>query len=201
MVTSVSGSKSLGFENLMLPGLRKQFEAGAAALREGKARDSSAKAKAGAGGANAVSPGDQRQIDQLKATDSKVRAHEQAHMSVGGDLVRGGASFSYQTGPDKKRYAVAGEVSIDTSKERTAEATIPKAEHIRQTALAPSDPSAQDRQVAAAAAQMEMQARLEVAMQAAEERGRAGSDQASRAIGAYQVASGVEKSTGFAATA
>lgn len=201
MVTNVSGSKSLGFENLMLPGLRKQFEEGAAALREGRGRDSGAKANAGAGGANAVSTEDQRQIDQLKSTDSKVHAHEQAHIAVGGDLVRGGASFSYQTGPDKKRYAVAGEVSIDTSKEQTAEATIPKAEHIRQTALAPSDPSAQDRQVAAMAAQMEMQARLEVAMQAAEERGRAGNDQASRAIGAYQVASGVEKSTGFAATA
>lgn len=201
MVTSVSGSKSLGFENLMLPGFRKQLEDGAAALREGKARDSGAKAKANAGGANAVSPEAQRQIDQLKATDLKVRAHEQAHIAVGGDLVRGGASFSYQTGPDKKRYAVAGEVSIDTSKERTAEATIPKAEHIRQTALAPSDPSAQDRQVAAVAAQMEMQARQEVAMQAAEERGRAGSDQASRAIGAYQAAAGVEKSAGFAAIA
>ncbi|HZX31336.1 MAG TPA: putative metalloprotease CJM1_0395 family protein [Rhodocyclaceae bacterium] len=183
----------------MLPGFRKQLEDGAAALREGKARDSGAKANAG--GANAVSPEAQRQIDQLKATDLKVRAHEQAHIAVGGDLVRGGASFSYQTGPDKKRYAVAGEVSIDTSKERTAEATIPKAEHIRQTALAPSDPSAQDRQVAAVAAQMEMQARQEVAMQAAEERGRAGSDQASRAIGAYQAAAGVEKSAGFAAIA
>lgn len=191
----------------MLSGYRKQLQEGAAALREGRAKDSGAgsdsstKAKAGVDGANAVSPEVQRQIDRLKAADRKVRAHEQAHIAVGGELVRGGASFSYETGPDQKRYAVAGEVSIDASKERTPEATIPKALHIRQTALAPSDPSAQDRQVAAVAAQMEMQARLEVAMQAAEERGRAESDQASRAIGAYQTAAGVEKSAGFAATA
>lgn len=191
----------------MLSGYRKQLQEGAAALREGGAKGSSAgsssgtKAKAGTGGVNAVSPEVQRQIDQLKAADRKVRAHEQAHIAAGGDLVRGGASFSYETGPDQKRYAVAGEVSIDASKERTPEATIPKAQHIQQTALAPSDPSAQDRQVAAVAAQMEMQARLEVAMQAAEERERAESDRASRAIGAYQAAAGVEKSAGFAATA
>lgn len=191
----------------MLSGYRKQLQEGAAALREGRVpsagagSNSGSKAKTGVGGANAMSPEVQRQIDQLKATDRKVRAHERAHIAVGGDLVRGGTSFSYETGPDKKRYAVAGEVSIDASKERTPEATIPKAQHIQQTALAPSDPSAQDRQVAAAAAQMEMQARLEVAMQAAEERRRAESDQASRAIGAYQTAAGIEKSAGFAATA
>jgi len=81
---------------------------------------------------------------------------------VGGDLVRGGATFTYATGPDDKRYAVAGEVSIDTSPGRTPEETIPKAQHIRETALAPAEPSPQDRNVAAKAVQMESNARREL---------------------------------------
>lgn len=104
-----------------------------------------------------------RQLRQLQAADRQVRAHEQAHISVGGDLVRGGATFTFAIGPDEKRYAVAGEVSIDTSSGRTPEETIPKAQHIRSTALAPADPSPQDRSVAATATQMESSARRELA--------------------------------------
>ncbi len=121
---------------------------------------------------------EQRQIRQLEAADRSVRAHEQAHLAVGGDLVRGGASFTYATGPDNKRYAVAGEVSIDASPGRTPEDTIPKAQHIRATALAPADPSPQDRSVAARASQMEGDARREVAalqqQEVADGRGRNG---------------------------
>ena len=108
---------------------------------------------------------EQRQVRELAAADRRVRAHEQAHIAVGGDLVRGGATFSYATGPDDKRYAVAGEVSIDTSPGRTPEETIPKAQHIRETALAPVDPSPQDRSVAAKATQMEGNARGELSAQ------------------------------------
>jgi hypothetical protein len=54
---------------------------------------------------------------------------------------------------------VSGEVSIDTSPARTPEETIPKAQHIRATALAPAEPSAQDHAVAAQAGQLELQAR------------------------------------------
>lgn len=104
---------------------------------------------------------ERRQVRELQAADRRVRAHEQAHISVGGDLVRGGAAFTYATGPDDKRYAVAGEVSIDTSPGRTPEETIPKAQHIRDAALAPVDPSPQDRSVAAKATQMESNARRE----------------------------------------
>ena len=110
----------------------------------------------------ALTPEQQRQVQQLKETDRKVRAHEQAHLSVGADLVRGGATFTYQTGPDDQRYAVGGEVSIDVSPGRTPEETIPKAQHIRATALAPVDPSAQDQSVAAEAGLMEANARTEV---------------------------------------
>ena len=112
---------------------------------------------------------EQQQVQELKLIDRKVRAHEQAHLAVGADLIRGGPTYSYQTGPDNQRYAVGGEVSIDTSPGRTPEDTIPKAEHIRATALAPADPSSQDRSVAAQANRMEGEARIAVAVQQREE--------------------------------
>ncbi len=129
------------------------------------------------GQASQLTPQEQQQVQELKQIDRKVRAHEQAHMAAGADLVRGGPSFSYTTGPDNQRYAVGGEVSIDTSPGRTPEETIPKAQHIRATALAPVDPSAQDRSVAAQASQMEGEARIELAVKRQEESAKA--DQAS----------------------
>jgi len=147
-----------------------------------------------------LSPEQQRQVQLLKETDRKVRAHEQAHVSVGADLVRGGATFTYQTGPDDQRYAVSGEVSIDASPGRTPEETIPKAEHIRATALAPADPSAQDQSVAQEASLMEAKARSELAAQQRAESGAMGSEvsASSRQSGAglYQsVAQGSETGT------
>lgn len=56
---------------------------------------------------------------------------------------------------------MGGEVSIDTSPESDPEDTIRKAQMIRQAALAPAEPSGQDRRAAAAAAQMAMKARQE----------------------------------------
>ena len=105
---------------------------------------------------------DQKQIEELRKRDQEVRTHEHAHVAAGGQHVRGGVQYDYQTGPDGKRYAVGGEVSIDTSPESDPEDTIRKAQTIRQAALAPAEPSGQDRRAAAAAAQMEMKARQEL---------------------------------------
>lgn len=146
-----------------------------------------------------LSPEEQRQVEALKQTDRKVRAHEQAHMAAGAGLVRG-SSFSYQAGPDNKRYAVAGEVSIDTSPGRTPVETIAKAQQIRAAALAPADPSTQDRRVAAAASQMEMQARQELAQ--ADDEQRSGNRQIDSALAAYrQVSATGQVGTGFSAVA
>lgn len=104
-----------------------------------------------------------KQVAELKARDREVRAHEAAHMAAAGGLARGGASFSYQQGPDGRHYAVGGEVSIDTAAVAgDPQATIIKAQTIRAAALAPAQPSSQDRAVAAAAAQMEAAARAEL---------------------------------------
>jgi len=108
-----------------------------------------------------LSADDERTVARLRETDRAVRQHEQAHIAAGAGLVTGGPSFTYTTGPDGKRYAVGGEVSIDTSPARSPEATIAKARQIRAAALAPADPSGQDRRVAVAAARMEAEARAE----------------------------------------
>lgn len=111
-----------------------------------------------------LSPEAERQVQKLKARDAEVRAHEAAHMSAGGGLVRGGATYTYQRGPDGRQYAVGGEVSIDTgSVPGDPRATLAKAQRIRAAALAPANPSAQDHAVAAAADQMASEAASELA--------------------------------------
>ncbi len=110
----------------------------------------------------ALSTSEQQAVSQLAARDAEVRAHEQAHVSAGGELIASGASFTYQVGPDNKRYAVGGEVSIDTSPGATPAETLDRAARIRAAALAPANPSAQDRQVAAQADRMASEARQEI---------------------------------------
>ena len=117
-----------------------------------------------------ISPETRREIARLAQRDREVRAHEQAHLAAGGSLITSGPTYEYTTGPDNRRYAVGGEVGIDSSPVRgDPEATIVKAIQIRAAALAPADPSAADRQVAAKATNMEQRARLELAQQRREE--------------------------------
>ena len=105
-------------------------------------------------------------VRALKVDARKVIAHEQAHTSVGGGLTSG-ASYSYTRGPDGKTYISGGEVSIDTSGAKTPEETIEKMARVRAAALAPADPSPQDRAVASRATVTEAAARLEVARETA----------------------------------
>lgn len=102
-------------------------------------------------------------ITRLQATDMAVKAHERAHISAGGGVILSGANFVYQKAPDERLYAVGGEVAIDTSPENDPEETIKKMQLVRGAALAPSDPSPTDYQVAATASMLQMQARLEMA--------------------------------------
>jgi hypothetical protein len=105
-------------------------------------------------------------VSELRSTDIEVHSHEAAHMAAGGSHITGGASYSYQTGPDGKRYAVGGEVGIDVSPvSGNPRATIAKMMMVQAAALAPANPSPQDLSVAAAAAQMEADARSDLAAQ------------------------------------
>ena len=83
-------------------------------------------------------------------------------MAAGSGLVRGGASYSYQKGPDGRDYAVGGEVSIDVSSEKDPAATLAKMARVQAAALAPAEPSSQDRSVAAQAQATAAQARVEM---------------------------------------
>ena len=123
----------------------------------------------GAGRTAADRPGEsnpdleqQREVNELKKTDRQVKAHEQAHMAAGAGLVMGGANYQYQRGPDGKMYAVGGEVKIDTSREKDPKETVAKMQQVKRAALAPSQPSSQDRSVAARASQIEAEARAEL---------------------------------------
>jgi len=110
-----------------------------------------------------LSEDDKRKVEELKKIDKRVHTHEQAHLSAAGGYARGGANYDYVTGPDGNRYANAGHVNIDTSKEKTPEATLRKASIVQKAALAPADPSPADKEIAANAAKMATEAQKEIA--------------------------------------
>lgn len=104
-------------------------------------------------------------LAELKARDQEVRNHENAHRAAAGDLVRGG-SYQYQQGPDGRRYAVGGDVQIDTSPvPGDPSATAQKMQRVIAAALAPAEPSATDLAVAAEAAATRDRARAEARQQ------------------------------------
>jgi hypothetical protein len=114
------------------------------------------------GCATKLDPRQEQLVEELAKCDREVRAHEAAHRAAGGGLT-GPASFTYEIGPDGKRYAVAGEVSIDAAAvPNDPQATLRRANQIRAAAMAPAHPSSQDQAVAAQAAQMAAQARAEL---------------------------------------
>ena len=141
--------------------------AGEAALR---AESAGAAAKASGGGEETqatanqngeLTPEQQQQVAELKRRDAQVRAHEAAHQTVGGPYA-GSATYEYQRGPDGVNYAVGGEVPIDVSREKEPQATINKMEQVKAAALAPAEPSGQDRAVAAQADAIKGQAQQEL---------------------------------------
>lgn len=109
------------------------------------------------------------QLSELKARDAEVRAHEQAHLAAAGGHATGGPTYTFEKGPDGRSYAVGGEVGIDISKESDPSATIQKMQTVQRAALAPANPSATDRQVAAQASVKEAQARQELLKEQQEE--------------------------------
>lgn len=111
-------------------------------------------------------------VRDLQQRDTEVRTHENAHASAGG-AAAGAPALTFEKGPDGRNYAIGGEVPIEVSRGATPEETIRNAEQVRAAALAPANPSAQDRSVAAAAGAMESQARAELAREAADPRVRA----------------------------
>ncbi len=110
-----------------------------------------------------LSQDEKRLVNELQARDSEVRAHEAAHQSGGAST--GGASYTYQQGPDGKMYAIGGEVSVSMRSGSTPEETIRNAQAVIASAMAPADPSAQDLAVASSARVMMMKAEQQKAQE------------------------------------
>lgn len=109
-----------------------------------------------------LSPEAEAQLRKLKQRDAEVRAHEKAHMAAAGGAAVGGPHYEYQKGPDGKQYAIGGHVDISVSSvEGDPAQKEENARKARRAALAPGQPSSQDRQVAAQAASMEAEAKTE----------------------------------------
>ena len=101
-------------------------------------------------------------IRSLENHDKVVRNHESAHAAVGGSFT-GAPSYSYEIGPNGKKYAVGGEVSVDlTPIAGDPTKTIVKMNKVQAAALAPVNPSAQDIRVAASAASIIVEAQAEL---------------------------------------
>lgn len=91
---------------------------------------------------------EQQELTQLKTTDAEVKRHENAHKAMAAGLQTSGPNYEYEVGPDGKKYAVAGDVNISYQKSSDPEVNLKNAQKLKAAALAPADPSAQDRSVA-----------------------------------------------------
>ncbi|MDQ1244768.1 MAG: hypothetical protein QG565_1108 [Campylobacterota bacterium] len=111
---------------------------------------------------------ERRLVQDLQSRDTEVRAHEAAHQGAGGGMT-GGASFSYQKGPDGRMYAIGGEVSISIPSGSTPQETIRNAQQAIAAAMAPADPSGQDFAVASSAMVMLIKAQQQQAKEMQQE--------------------------------
>lgn len=104
---------------------------------------------------------EKKMVQELKARDTEVRAHERAHAHAGGNMA-GAPNYQFQTGPDGQRYAVGGDVAIQMPSSKDPATRVQEARQVRAAATAPSRPSSQDLKVAAAASKIESEALAEL---------------------------------------
>jgi hypothetical protein len=105
---------------------------------------------------------EEKVVSQLKVRDREVRVHEMAHANIGGTTT-GTPSYTFEVGPDGKKYAISGEVDVDLSiVPGDPQATIVKMQKVYAAALAPVSPSIQDTRVAASATQKILTAQSEL---------------------------------------
>lgn len=138
-----------------------------------------------------LTPQQKVEVAELKAIDSKVKAHEAAHMS--GPAASGGATFTYTKGPDGIMYATGGEVLVRIQTGSTPQETITNMQGVIATALAPADPSPQDISIASKARVIMMKVQQEFAEEI-QERISNSSEYSQNAKNAYEENSGIPKS-------
>jgi len=169
MQTGLSTSSPFGNIYAIEPRVRsgaQNEEANSASLLQEK--EKSPEEKERAKDPDKLTASERQVVTKLQARDTEVRAHEAAHQAAGGGLT-GGASYTYQKGPDERMYAVGGEVSISTKEGSTPEETIQIARQIVAAAMAPADPSPQDYAVASSATMMMLKAQQQKAREMQEQ--------------------------------
>lgn len=107
-----------------------------------------------------LSEHDEALLQKLQARDAKVRSHEAAHvMAAGGQA--SSPTYTYQTGPDGKRYAIGGSVNISIMTTGDSEADARRAKKAYRAAMATGEPSSRDMQTATLAQEMSARAMRE----------------------------------------
>ena len=97
---------------------------------------------------NEMSRSDKALLEKLKARDAKVRSHETMHMMAAGGQAQGLPTYTYQTAPDGRRYAIGGSVNISVIQTGDEEANVRRANMAYRAAMATGEPSARDMQTA-----------------------------------------------------
>ncbi len=105
---------------------------------------------------------EKQEVAELKTTDAEVKVHENAHKAAAGGLRTSAPNYEYETGPDGKKYAVAGDVNISYQTSSDPEENLKNAQQLKAAALAPAEPSSQDRKVAMKAEREIAKARQEI---------------------------------------
>lgn len=144
-----------------------------------------------------LTPQQKEVVQKLQARDQEVRQHEAAHQAAGGSLA-GAASFTYERGPNGVEYAIGGDVPIEIIQNPgNPQATIQHMEQVRAAALAPANPSAQDRSVAAEASQILLKAQAQLVKKANQQLGAqtSGSSEGGHGQGANSAVGGQSSST------
>lgn len=102
-----------------------------------------------------LSQEEQKEVEEMRRINGEVKRRELAHRAVAGNYARGVISYEYETGPDGKKYAVEGHITIDARPIlNNPEASIRKAQAIKSVKL--------DRSVSTEAEKMEREVRMEL---------------------------------------
>ena len=103
-----------------------------------------------------------KRIPVIQKKNLHSRRHENAHKAAAAGLTTSAPNYEYETGPDGKKYAVAGDVNVSYKHSDDPEVNLRNAQQLKASALAPADPSSQDRKVAAQADREIAQARQDI---------------------------------------
>ncbi len=91
-----------------------------------------------------LSAAERRVVDRLRQNDGAVRQEENTHAANAGQFASA-PQYTYTTGPDGRRYAIAGQVTVravsNSGDSRQAERAL---NIVRNAALSPNAPSNQD---------------------------------------------------------